>query len=348
VRTRSFFIVATFVVLLVAAAGGIYVYDSAREDQIAEGITVGGVDVGGLKREAARARLQSSVLEPLNQPVVATYKGKHFTLTPERAKVGVDIDGSVHQAIERSRQGNIFARTARNLQGKAINEDVDLDIVYNRMAIRRLVNRISSKIDKPARDATLGDLDKGSVQPTPSATGLAVRAAKLRKQLRRSLLSVEGSRQVKVQTAVVQPKVTTKDLAAKYPAIVIVQRGSFKLTLYQNLKPTKTYGIAVGQVGLETPAGLYHVQNKAINPAWTMPNSDWVAPKDRGKVVPGGTAENPLKARWLGIFDGAGIHGTDAVNSIGTAASHGCIRMRIPDVIDLYDKVPVNAPVYIS
>ena len=57
---------------------------------------------------------------------------------------------------------------------------------------------------------------------------------------------------------------------------MIVNRGAFKLTLYKDLKPAKTYGIAVGQVGLETPAGLYHVQNKAVNPAWTMPNSDWV------------------------------------------------------------------------
>ena len=128
--------------------------------------------------------------------------------------------------------------------------------------------------------------------------------------------------------------------------VVTAARSSSRST--SNLKFEKSYGIAVGQVGLETPAGLYHVQNKAINPAWTMPNSSWVAPKDRGKVVPGGTAENPLKARWLGIYAGAGIHGTSDAGSIGSAASHGCIRMRIPDVIDLYDQVPVNAPVYIS
>ena len=58
--------------------------------------------------------------------------------------------------------------------------------------------------------------------------------------------------------------------------------------------------------------------------------------------------ENPLKARWMGIYNGAGIHGTDADASIGTAASHGCIRMRIPEVIELYDQVPVGAPVYIG
>ena len=50
----------------------------------------------------------------------------------------------------------------------------------------------------------------------------------------------------------------------------------------------------------------------------------------------------------MGIYAGAGIHGTDAAGSIGTAASHGCIRMRIPEVIELYDQVPVGAPIYIA
>jgi lipoprotein-anchoring transpeptidase ErfK/SrfK len=347
VRSRSFFIVATLVVLLVAAAGGIYAYDSGREHQITKGITVGGVPVGGMKEAAARAKLRRAVLEPLNQPVVARYEGKHYKLTPAQAKVGVDIDGSISQAIQRSREGNILARTARNVQGKQINEDIKLDINYNHRAITRMVRRISKQIDRAPRDATL-NLEKGDVNPTPSATGLSVRAAKLRSQLRRSLLSVDGSRSVKVRTKMVEPKVTSKDLAEKYPAVVIVHRGAFQLSLYKHLKLTKTYGIAVGRVGLETPAGLYHVQNKAVNPAWTMPNSSWVAPGDRGKVVPGGTPENPLKARWLGIYAGAGIHGTDDAGSIGSAASHGCIRMRIPDVEELYDQVPVNAPVYIS
>jgi lipoprotein-anchoring transpeptidase ErfK/SrfK len=347
VRSRSFFIVAAVLVLLLVAAGGVYAYDSGRESRIAEGITVGGVDVGGLEAPAAERRLRSAVLEPLNRPVVARYHGRRFTLTPEQARVGVDIDGSVADALQRSRSGNILARTARSLRGTRLNEDVDLDISYSRAAIRRMVTRISRRIDRPARDASV-NLEAGDVTPRPSADGIAVRTARLRASLRRSLLATEGARSVRVRTKVVKPEVTTGDLAAKYPAVVVVNRGAFKLSLYRRLKLAKTYSIAVGQVGLETPAGLYHVQNKAVNPAWTMPNSDWVAPKDRGKIVPGGTSENPLKARWLGIFAGAGIHGTYAEGSIGTAASHGCIRMRIPDVVELYPQVPVNAPVYIA
>ena len=127
----------------------------------------------------------------------------------------------------------------------------------------------------------------------------------------------------------------------------MVDRGAFQLRLYKDLKLKKSYRIAVGQVGLETPAGLYAIQNKAVNAAWTVPNSAWAGDM-AGQVIPGGTPENPLKARWMGIFAGAGIHGTDQVGSLGSAASHGCVRMAIPDVIELYDQVEVKTPIYIG
>jgi lipoprotein-anchoring transpeptidase ErfK/SrfK len=175
-----------------------------------------------------------------------------------------------------------------------------------------------------------------------------LRFERLRRDLRTRLLSAGDDKRVRARTTVVKPEVTTDELAEKYPAILVVNRSNFSLTLYKGLKLQKTYSVAIGALGFDTPAGLYHIQNKAVNPAWTMPHSDWVAPADRGRVVPGGVPENPLKARWLGIYDGAGIHGTDATGSIGTAASHGCVRMLIPDVIELYDQVPVGAPIYIA
>ena len=225
--------------MLLVAAGGVYAYDSGRKDQIAKGITVGGVDVSGLNAKAAQQRLRAAVLEKLNRPVVANYHGRHFTLTPEQARVGVDIDGSVAQALDRSRSGSIFARTSRELRGTSLNEDLNLEISYNRAAIRRLVKRISARIDRPARDAAV-NLEEGNVTPTRSADGLAVRARSLRAQLRRSLLSTDGARSVRVRTKIVKPNVTTEELADKYPAVIIVNRGAFKLTLYRHLKLAKT------------------------------------------------------------------------------------------------------------
>jgi lipoprotein-anchoring transpeptidase ErfK/SrfK len=108
----------------------------------------------------------------------------------------------------------------------------------------------------------------------------------------------------------------------------------------------KNYPIAVGQAGLETPAGKYNIQNKQVDPSWHVPESDW-AGSLAGQVIPPGP-QNPLKARWMGIYAGAGIHGTSDVGSLGTNASHGCIRMAVPDVIDLYDRVNVGDPVFIA
>jgi lipoprotein-anchoring transpeptidase ErfK/SrfK len=345
-RTRVLVTAAVVGLLLLVGAGGVYAYDRAHSEEIGKGVRIGGVDVSGLSPEQARAKLRSAVLDPLSRPVVVRALGKRYRLTAERAELTVDVDGSVRSALERSREGNVLARTWRGIRGESLDAELELDIDYSRRAITRLVERIGKAVDKPAVDATV-DLDSGDVSPQPSKKGRRLLAKKLKRQVRERLLDVGAVKTVRARTEVVKPEVTSEELAEKYPAVLVVNRGAFNMTLYKELKPVKTYSIAIGALGFDTPAGLYHIQNKAVNPAWNVPNSDW-AGELAGTVVPGGVPENPLKARWRGIYDGAGIHGTDAEGSIGTAASHGCIRMRIPEVIELYDQVPVGAPVYIA
>jgi lipoprotein-anchoring transpeptidase ErfK/SrfK len=144
----------------------------------------------------------------------------------------------------------------------------------------------------------------------------------------------------------VKPDVTTDELAQKYPVYLTIDRAAFQLRLWENLKLAKTYTIAVGQQGLETPAGTYTIDDKQVNPSWHVPDSAWAGDL-AGQVIPPGP-EDPIKARWMGFFNGAGIHGTDEVTSLGTAASHGCVRMAIPDVIGLYPQVPLGTPIYIG
>jgi lipoprotein-anchoring transpeptidase ErfK/SrfK len=338
-------LVLTVTVLLVGA-GTLYAFDRKAKHRIADGVTVNGVDVGGLTPAQARAKLSNALLKPLDRPVSVRYHGERFTLTPRAARVAVDIDGSVDRAMEASQKGNLFTRTWREVRGTELDARVEAKISWDRAGVRRVVRRVKAKLTVAPRDASV-DLSAGHVDPVTSKDGQSVELDRLRHDIKVALLNPGPRRIARVHTDVVKPEVTTEELAKKYPAILIVNRGAFTLTLYKDLKLKKTYGIAVGQVGLETPAGLYHIQNKAVNPAWHVPNSAW-AGDIAGTVVPGGTPQNPLKARWLGIFDGAGIHGTDATSSIGSAASHGCIRMLIPDVIELYDQVPVGAPIYIA
>jgi hypothetical protein len=144
----------------------------------------------------------------------------------------------------------------------------------------------------------------------------------------------------------IRPAVTLHTLARKYATYVSVDRGAFKLRLFKRLRHVKTYGIAVGMAGLETPRGIRHVLEKQVNPDWHVPNSPW-AGSLAGQTIPASDPRDPIKARWLGLGDGVGIHGTSEDWSIGTRASHGCIRMHVSDVIDLYPRVPVGTPVLI-
>ena len=345
-RSRTLFVAATIVVVLAGLGGGMVAYDNAHADRIGKGVRVGGISVQGLTAEQAHAKLDRLILQPLERAIVVHHDTSTWRLGAREARISVDVDAIVEHALARSREGNIFARTVRGLTGKSLDADLEPTLRYSDAAIVRMLDKVRKAVDRDPVDAT-ATLAADGFHTTDGRTGLAIRASTLHQQIRRAIVSTTADRTFVAHTRKIRPRITRSDLEKRYATAIIVNRAAFQLTLYKDLKPSKTYPIAVGQVGLETPAGLYHVQNKAVNPAWNVPNTAW-AGKLAGQVIPGGAPNNPLKARWLGIFDGAGIHGTDAIGSIGTAASHGCIRMRIPDVIELYDQVPVGAPVYIA
>ena len=348
-RSRIFLSIAIPVVVLAALAVGMILYDNGREDTIAKGISVGGVDIGGLSHDQAEAKLRRAILDPLEQPIVVDHGTQRWTLTAREARVQTNLDATVDDALRRSRTGNIFQRTSRGLTGGKVDAQLQPEVTFSDAAIVRLLDRVRTAVDRPSMNATIKYTLQGP-KTTPSHDGLAVDASSLHRRIKAALVSPTGSRRFSAQTRHVAPAVTTDKLVAQNQTTLVVNREAFKLTVYKDLKPVKSYRVAIGAVGLDTPAGLYHIQNKAVDPAWTKPYSDWVPKDEQGKVVPGGTPENPLKARWLGIFDGAGIHGVDPseYGTIGHAASHGCVRMRISDVEDLYPRVPVGAPIYIA
>ena len=343
-RSKSFLAIVGVIALLLVGAGGVAAYDSSREDVIAEGVTIGGVDVGGLRADQARAKLRAHLLDPLTQPVVARWGSHEYTLTPKAAKVSVDIDRTVDAALARSRSGGIVDRTVRGLTGGSLAAALDVDVSYDQQAVDRVVSRVRAAVDRPSRDAKVS-FDGGVVRQVKSRSGRQVVTGRLERDLTRRLTSRTASRAVTIHTRHLKPEVTTAELADKYPSVIVVDRSAFTLHLYSDLKAAKDYRVAVGMAGLETPQGLYTIQDKQVDPYWHVPQSDW-AGSLAGEVIPPGP-QNPIKARWMGIYNGAGIHGTDAIGSLGSAASHGCIRMAIPDVEDLYDRVDVGTPVYI-
>ena len=100
-----------------------------------------------------------------------------------------------------------------------------------------------------------------------------------------------------------------------------------ELTLRQGEQILEVYPVAVGTPSTPTPTGNWRIIQKTLNPG------------------------GPIGARWMRLsvpWGGYGIHGTDEPGSIGTAASHGCVRMLNEDVIELYDIVPLGTEVKIT
>lgn len=119
---------------------------------------------------------------------------------------------------------------------------------------------------------------------------------------------------------------------------LIVDLSDRRLYWYIGQQLHRSYPIAIGQEGWETPLGIFHVLYKRENPSWRHPIL-------RDTVIPPGP-DNPLGAAWIGFFVNGqqhiGFHGTPQEELLGQAVSHGCIRMRNPDILELYQAVELG------
>jgi lipoprotein-anchoring transpeptidase ErfK/SrfK len=302
---------------------------AGQVQRIKPGISAAGIDLSGLTVPEAAARLDQQLAPRLQGDMILGAAGIPWKLTMAEAQLKLDS-----------------TRTAkRALYAKAGVTAVPPAIVHSRTAVRAFVERVASRVRKSPRDATI-KLTVRHIFREKSHAGRVMPIAATRKAIDAQLDDPAAPRKVHVPLRRVKPKVTFANLSRVYNTVITIDRPRFKLRLFKRLKFFKSYPIAVGMAGLETPAGRYAIQNKQVNPAWHVPNSAWAGPL-AGQVIPGGAPNNPLRARWLGIANGVGIHGTAEDWSIGTRASHGCIRMHVGDVIDLFRRVPIGAPVLI-
>jgi hypothetical protein len=261
------------------------------------------------------------------------------------AKVEVETEALVARALALSRRSWFLPRALRELTGGEARANLGPHVGYSRTEIEGAIRELQRRIDRRAMNARLvPSFDHLSV--TKSRPGVAVAVGPLRQEIEWALVSPRAARLVEVPLLRLRPRVTVAGLRRRHPSFITIDRAAFRLRVYSHLKFVRSYPIAVGQLGLQTPAGLYHIQSKVVNPSWLVPFSSWTGSLAGALIPPG--PDDPLKARWLGIFNGAGIHGTDETWSIGHAVSHGCVRMTIPDVIDLYDRVSVDTSVYIG
>jgi hypothetical protein len=224
------------------------------------------------------------------------------------------------------------ARSAR--PGAAIPLDVDT----SRAALRRYLGRLAQRLDREPRDA--GVMLRG-FRPKLTEAEDGRRLKLLRNALTlRVALATHRREPIAIAFDTRKPKVKSVPFAQT----VVILRDSNRLLLYAQDKLVRRFGIATGQSSYPTPTGDFEIINMQRNPWWYPPPSDWAAESDPVPPGPG----NPLGTRWMGISSPyVGIHGTPDSASIGYSASHGCVRMRIPDAEWLFQRVKVGTPVFI-
>jgi lipoprotein-anchoring transpeptidase ErfK/SrfK len=304
--------------LAAVALGGVFAPSSRQYPAIAPGVQIGPAPVGGLTSEPARAAVEKAFAKPVR----VTYGGKTWALEPARVALRAGVDEAVVRALQ-----------------AAPGTDVPIEVSSSRTAIRALVEKLSHSIDRPAVDARLVGFDRRPLI-APERPGVAVSRAAAEAAIRRALAS-GATGPVPLPARELLPARTQEH----FGQLIVIQRGGNSLRLFDGRKLVRAFGVATGQSIYPTPSGIFQIVDMQQNPWWYPPNSAWAVGE---KPVPPGPG-NPLGTRWMGLDSpGVGIHGTPNDASIGYSASHGCIRMHIPDAEWLFQHVEVGTPVLIQ
>lgn len=293
--------------------------------------TIAGIDVGGLGPVKTLRKLHDRLDHRASGRLAVRIGRKGRSVPPAAAGYRIDFDQMMARAFSRARDGRPVK--------------LSLDYEIDKGKLGAVVSRLGSAFYRKPRNARV-KFGITKVKRVRGRHGRRLDAGQLRSKLLRELRQPTKRRSIHVGLRFVTPAITINSLARRNPTYVSVDRGAHKLRLFKRLRQVRTYSVAVGQAGHETPQGLRHVQSKQVNPTWNVPNQPWAGAL-AGQSIPPGDPRNPLKARFISLGDGIGIHGTAEDWSIGTNASHGCIRMHVGDVMALFPRVPVGAPVRI-
>ena len=315
---RLFRRLGSFLLAIVAAATlfGVAAPSAGRFSRVPAGVTVGALPVGGFTSEEARALVRTRLAAPIELQL-----GKRtWTATVDELGVSASVDDAIAAALA--------GRTG---------DAIEVDATPSPPDLLRYVTRLAPTLARRPVDAHLAGLD-ARLRPVvaPAVPGR-------RLNLRATAAAIEAA-VPSAQREPVRPVFDVVPAKRRIGSVIVIRRGSNSLSLYNGRKLVRRLGVATGQARYPTPLGRFTVVDKQYNPWWYPPSSDWA--KGLKPVPPG--AGNPLGTRWMGLTGGlVGIHGTPDAASIGYSASHGCIRMRIPDAEWLFEHVEVGTPVVI-
>jgi lipoprotein-anchoring transpeptidase ErfK/SrfK len=282
------------------------------------GVTIGGVQVGGLTTEAAATAVQQAFQTPLELHLGST----RILVTPDLLGATPVVDKAIERALAAEPNSTI---------------PLGVSVVYGAPAA--FISTLAKRYDVPAVDSKLF---LRQLRPWLSKER-GGRKLDQRQAIRDVGAAVTGSL-IRTPVTLTQTTIRPKVTRANFGPVIVIRRSSNKLFLYQGTRYRRLFPVATGQHQYPTPLGRFSIVVKWKNPWWYPPDSPWAQGQ---KPVPPGPG-NPLGTRWMGLSaPGVGIHGTPTDGSIGYSVSHGCIRMHIPEAEWLFNHVEIGTTVFI-
>jgi len=338
-RTRRIALIVAVVSVVSLVFGGTAAFanDAFARAHLLPGTRIGGVYVGGKPLTEAEQKLTSTFVDPLHEAMVIAAGDVSTETTPWDLGMRVDVRRVLHETYERQQRLSLWQRVRAWVRGVKAS-DKTVDPLLDKPMLMKTVNDIARRVSRPVQDASLS-FDGGKLLIVPDRTGRKLDVNEAAKRLTAALTDGVRNVQLPVQQTFAQHR--TSDFAN----VIVVRGGSNVLDLYQNGSLAKSYGVATGQPAYPTPMGQFFIVSKQVDPVWINPHSSWSV--GMPEYVPAGP-NNPLGTRAMQLdADAIYIHGTPEDGSIGSHASHGCIRMHMSDAEDLFGRVHVGTPVLI-
>ena len=324
--------------LLVAGSVVAYGYERASAEQFYPGTRIGGVLIGSRTTAEAEVLLKTRFVTPLHNPMTITAADFETKASPWDMGMRVDVHDIVRDALV-DQQAAPFPK---RLWHRAFGEEraVRVRSIVDEKVFAAYLIETFEKVDQEPEDARLEIVEgKVKLRVVPHKLGRYVDAGAAEQRVFDAMMA--GASSVDLPVKVKQPVLRTES----FDTAIIISTSANILKLYGKGELRKTYGVATGTGGYPTPRGQFRVTAKRLNPTWYNPNSRWSV--DMPAFIPAGP-NNPLGTRALNLnASGIRIHGTPDDASIGTNASHGCIRMHMKEVEELFEKVNVGTPVLI-
>jgi L,D-transpeptidase catalytic domain/Putative peptidoglycan binding domain len=332
-------IVLGVVLLLGGGAYAAYRYDAANADRLLPGVRIAGIDVGEMSRDEAIAALQGQVSAELDRQIDVVAGDQTWQVTPRQLGAVAMVEPLIDRALALNEEQSWPERVYRRMFDRPVDFSANLRIRRNGEEMKSFLEDVAQAVNVEPSNASV-DYEDGALVLRRPEVGWSLPVPDAKQTLREALTGETASIELALDR--LQPEIGRDDLGST----IVVDLSDLQLTLYEGLREVKTYPVAAGSAQYPTPQGEWTIWQKVENPTWVNPDPEgWGA--SLPAMIPGGPG-NPLGTRALYLdAPGIRIHGTSASYSIGTYASHGCIRMFMDDVEELYEITPIGTTVHV-